>query len=157
MNHNFSATPSADEVARGPEQLASLSLASQSLATLWKVERDITTTEHRAVEGRAVPLAAPIRWALGVMVGATGLAALTVVASDRIESELEDRTESSLAEAGLDPADFDIDFDVRNGTVTGTLPNGWSGERFLAEIHVDGARRLVFVPGPSIAAEDPDS
>ena len=115
---------------------------SSTTATLWTVERDTTTSQFRAPDDRPVPIPGPVRWVVGALIGVAGLSFLTVNTNDRIESALVDRTESALAEAGLDPTDFTIDFEFRDGTVAGSLPDGWTPARFHAAIEVDGARTL---------------
>lgn len=126
-------------------------------ATLLKVEREITTTAYREVEGRPVPIPASARWAVGALIGAGALIGLTGFANDRIETQLVERTRESLSDAGLDPADYAIDFDFRDGTVTGTLPDGWAATRFLAELTVDGASSVEFEERPVAASLDGDS
>ncbi len=115
---------------------------SSTTATLWTIERDTTIAEYRAPDGRSVPIPSPVRWVLGAIIGVAGLSFLTVNTVDRIESTLVDRTESALSEAGLDPTDFTIDFDFRDGTVAGPLPEGWTPARFHVAIEVGGARTL---------------
>ncbi len=118
-------------------------------ATLWTVERDITTTSHRPLDGRPVPLSAPVRWVLGAIVAIGGLVALTGYAKGRVESTLTDRTFAAMVDAGLDPDAFDIDFDFRDGTVAGVLPEGWSEARWSSEITVSGANQIDLLPPTS--------
>ncbi len=138
MNQNTSSTtPQGGDDSTGP------------LATLLVIERETTTSAYRAVDDSPVPIPAPVRWLLGALIGAAALAGLTVVTVDRIESELVRRTDRAIERAGLDPESFEVDFDFRNGTVSGRLPEGWTPARFHADIAVDGANDLVFAPDPS--------
>jgi hypothetical protein len=65
------------------------------------------------------------------------IAAATAWAVDHIEDELVDATRADLTAAGVDPSGLEIDFDYRDGRVTGALPEGMT----VAE-----AKRLVEHP-----------
>ncbi|MEZ5225380.1 MAG: hypothetical protein R2710_01555 [Acidimicrobiales bacterium] len=126
-------------------------------AILWTIDREVTTSAYRPPDGRPVPIPSLARWVLGAAIGVAGLVGLTSVVQRGVESTLSDRTEESLRNAGLDPADFVVHVDFRDVTITGTPPEGWDERRLLTVVDVADARSIVIDNSPSPTSEDSDS
>lgn len=124
---------------------SSLDAAEHPAGALIVIERETTSVSHAADPAHPVPIPDPVRWAIGVLAAVVVLAGTTSVTRSRIEDTLHDRTVDALAEAGLDPQAFVVDFDHRSGTITGALPEGWTRSRFSSEIRVDDVAELELV------------
>ncbi len=114
-------------------------------AILVRTQIETTTSGHRADPDRRRPWPCPLRLGLGLALGAAGLVIVITSTRNGIEAELERRVDTRLVEAGLDPATFDIDFDVRSGRVVGPLPQGWTATRLRSVVDVDGAASVDVV------------
>ncbi len=112
------------------------------------VHRETTRSSYTASPERPVPLPAPVRWVIGALVAMLVLGGLTMLVRTRVERSLHDRTVAALIDAGLDPADFTIEFDHRSGRIVGSLPDGWTPARFNADVRVEGASSVDFVRAP---------
>jgi outer membrane protein OmpA-like peptidoglycan-associated protein len=73
------------------------------------------------------------------------IAAATVWAVDHIEDELVDATRADLTAAGVDPSGLEIEFDYRDGRVTGALPEGMTAAEAKRLVDHPLLRRLEIV------------
>lgn len=79
---------------------------------------------------------------VGVPIAILVVAGGTIYGVDRIQNDLADDTRAQLDRAGIQISDLDIDFEHRDGTITGVLSEGVTVDQARQAIDVDGVRVL---------------
>ena len=145
----------------GTETVSDRTQAPASSQTTVTRRRQKTTTEWVAGKNGKFP------WRTGaVLMGGGLLAALLILASTmwavpHIEDRLTAETRADLETAGIDPDALTIDYDYRDGSISGELAAGFAATDAQGAVDFDGIRtlgvNLTSAPEPEPEAAPPES
>lgn len=135
------------EVSSSGDGLSSDGLTSDGLTSDDGVivgERITKTERTYWIDGRDGLL--PLPWwkiaPIALLAAGALIAASTLWAINHIENTLEDATRADLQAQGIDTSRLKIDYSYRDGTISGSAPEGVSADDLLGAVDDDGIRNL---------------